>query len=187
MAMDPITQEILLDWFVDLETPEGLRAELIEGELVVTPVPDGHHEHCIGLIVEQVLVHSRTRMQFAGTKGLVLNGDGDPRNRVIPDGTFAPRASRLFRGADPWMPCDGVAMVLEVTSTKPRADRETKRRCYARGSIPLHLLVDRGDSAITLFSTPERGDYREHLTRPLGKPLTLPAPFAFELETVDFL
>ncbi|MGW1542659.1 Uma2 family endonuclease [Streptomyces sp. NPDC002309] len=188
MAHEPMTQEeVLLEGFLALDTPEGFRAELIEGEIVVTPPPDGDHEDYIGLIVEQVLLHARIRMQFAGTKGLVLSGDGSLTDRVIPDATFAPRELRLFRGADSWMPCEGVAMVLEVTSTKPKADRETKRRCYARGGIPLYLLVDRDGSAITLFSTPERGDYREHLTRPLGKPLPLPAPFAFELETVDFL
>ncbi|MCZ9345028.1 Uma2 family endonuclease, partial [Streptomyces sp. TRM76130] len=106
---------------------------------------------------------------------------------AIPDGTFAPTRLRLYRGAEPWMPCEGVAMVLEVTSTKPQADREAKRRCYARGGIPLYLLVDRETSAVTLFSDPERDDYRDHHTRPLGKPLTLPDPFAFDLDTADFL
>ena len=53
MRMDPITRKLLLDWFVELDTPEGLRAELVEGELVVTPVPDGHHEHCVSQLVVQ--------------------------------------------------------------------------------------------------------------------------------------
>jgi Uma2 family endonuclease len=74
-----------------------------------------------------------------------------------------------------------------VTSTKPKADREAKRRCYARGGIPLYLLVDREASSITLFSDPEKDDYRELCTRPLGKSLALPEPFAFDLETADFL
>jgi len=78
-------------------------------------------------------------------------------------------------------------MVLEVTSTKPQAVREAKRRCYARGGVPLYLLLDRDTAQITLFSSPEKDDYREHCTRPFGKPLTLPAPFAFELETTDLL
>ncbi|MFC8438534.1 hypothetical protein ACFUJT_10065 [Streptomyces griseoincarnatus] len=35
---------------------------------------------------------------------------------------------------------------------------------------------------------PAEGDeYREHRTRPLGKPLALPGPFAFDLDTADFL
>lgn len=188
MAQDPITQKILLDWFVDLDTPEGLRAELIEGELVVTPVPDGNHERCISRIVGQTYRRSRTDMQFSGHKGLKLkNADGYPQDHVIPDGTFVPNESRPFRGADPWMACDGVSMVLEVTSPKPRTEREIKRRCYARGGIPLYLLVDREASSITLFSDPENDDYRRLRTVAFGKPLTLPQPFAFDLDTTDFL
>jgi Uma2 family endonuclease len=85
------------------------------------------------------------------------------------------------------MPCQGVAMVLEVTSTKPKADREVKRRCYARAGIPLYLLVERDISEVTLLSNPGQDDYRERCTRPFGKPVTLPEPFAFDLDTSDFL
>ena len=189
VAHEPITPaEGLLEIFLALETPEGFRAELIEGEIVVTPPPDGDHEDYIELVVQQVYGRSRTRMQFSGNKGLKLQGGGAcPRDHVIPDGTFAPRQLRLYRGADSWMPCDGVAMVLEVTSTKPQTDREAKRRCYARGGIPLYLLVDRDASSITLFSDPQNDDYRQHCTLPFGKPLALPEPFAFELDTTDFV
>jgi Uma2 family endonuclease len=189
MAHEPLTQEeVLLEGFLALDTPEGFRAELIEGEIVVTPPPDGDHEDYIELIVNQVYRRSRTDMQFSGNKGLKLrSGGGCPKDHAIPDGTFAPRELRLYRGADSWMPCDGVSMVLEVTSTKPKADREAMRRCYARGGIPLYLFLDREDSSITLFSDPEKDDYRERCTRPLGKPLALPEPFAFDLDTSDFL
>ncbi|MDT0611947.1 Uma2 family endonuclease [Streptomyces lancefieldiae] len=193
MAHEPLTQaEVLLEGFLALDTPEGFRAELIEGEIVVTPPPDGDHEDYINLIVKQVIRRSRTDMDVSGNKGLKLRGGLDhPMDHLIPDCTFAPTAQRLYRGADPWMPCEGVAMVLEVTSSKPRVDREAKRRCYAGGGIPLYLLVDRQASSITLFSSPEkidhRDDYREHRTLPLGKPLALPEPFAFELDTADFL
>lgn len=39
---------------------------------------------------------------------------------------------------------------------------------------------------MTLFSDPEDADYRQHLTIPYSKPLPLPEPFAFDLETGDF-
>lgn len=189
MAHEPLTQEeVLLEWFLALDTPEGFRAELVEGEIVVTPPPDGDHEDYIGLILEQVLEHSATRMQFSGHKGLTLGkAEGCPKDHVIPDGTFAPRELRLYRGADKWMPCHGVAMVLEVTSTKPKADREVKRRCYARAGIPLYLLVDRDTTEITIFSEPRQDDYRQRCTVPLGKSLPLPEPFAFDLDTSEFL
>ncbi|MEV6589440.1 Uma2 family endonuclease [Streptomyces acidicola] len=189
MAHEPLTQEeVLLEGFLALDTPEGFRAELIEGEIVVTPPPDGEHEHYISRTARQVIRRSQADMDFSGNKGLKLkSGEACPKNHVIPDITFAPLKLDLFRSAGAWMPCDGVAMVLEVTSTKPKADREAKRRCYARGGIPLYLLVDREASSVTLFSDPEKDDYRQHCTLPFGKPITLPEPFAFDLETSDFL
>ncbi|WP_328508208.1 Uma2 family endonuclease [Streptomyces sp. NBC_00391] len=189
MAHEPLSQEdVLLEGFLALDTPEGFRAELIEGEIVVTPPPDGDHEDYINLIMKQVIRRSRTDMDFSGNKGLKLGkAEGCPKEHVIPDGTFAPQVLRLYRGADPWMPCRGVAMVLEVTSTRPKADREVKRRCYARGGIPFYLLIDRDTSEVTLLSDPREEDYRQRCTVPFGKPLALPEPFAFDLETSDFL
>lgn len=189
MPHEPLTQEdVLLEGFLALDTPEGFRAELIEGEIVVTPPPDGDHEDCISHIVRQVIRASRTDMDFSGNKGLRLRtGPGCTRNHVIPDATFAPRELRLFRGAESWMPSDGVAMVVEVTSTRPHADREAKRRCYAGAGIPLYLLVDRDASSVTLLSDPGNGDYRQLCTLPFGKPLPLPEPFGFDLETSDLV
>lgn len=189
MPHEPLTQaEVLLEGFLALDTPEGFRAELIEGEIVVTPPPDGDHEDYINLVMKQVLRRSRTEMDFSGNKGLkLMSGGGCPKNHAVPDGTFAATRLRLFRGADSWMPCEGVALVVEVTSSKPQADRDGKRHCYARGPIPLYLLVDRETSSVTLFSDPENDDYRQHCTIPFGKSVSLPGPFAFDLETADFV
>jgi hypothetical protein len=191
MPHEPLTQaDVLLEGFLAPDTPEGFRAELIEGEIVVTP-PDGDHEDCLGLIPDQVIRRARTDMDFSGNKGLKLRSDGSsPENHAIPDGTFAPTELRLYRGADPWMLCEGVVLVVEVTSAKPRADRTDhtdKRHGYARGPIPLHLLVDREQSSLTLFSDPEGDDYRRHCTVPFGGRLTLPEPFSFDLETEELI
>lgn len=189
VAHEPTTPaEGLLEIFLSLDTPEGFRAELIEGEIVVTPPPDGEHEKYISRTVRQVIKRSRTEMDFSGNKGLKLpSGGACPKTHVVPDATFGPVERDLFGNAGSWMPADGVAMVLEVTSTKPRTDREAKRRCYARAGVPLYLLVDREAASVTLFSEPRDDEYRELCMRPFGKPLTLPEPFAFDLETADFL
>lgn len=98
MAHEPSPrEEVLLEGFLDLGTPEGFRTELIEEEFVVTGPPDWEHEDYISLIVEQVLAQSATRMQFSGHKGLrAPRGGLYVRNHVTPDGTFAPREQRLF-------------------------------------------------------------------------------------------
>ncbi|MFE3646251.1 Uma2 family endonuclease [Streptomyces sp. NPDC059152] len=182
----PTQDDSLLKGFLALETPTGFRAELIEGEIVVTPPTDGGHEDYLGIIGRQVTRRSATDMQISGYKGLVLSrADGRPADHVLPDATIAPYALRLFRGAEPWMPSEGVAMVVEVTSSRPRNDRVAKRHAYARAAIPLCLLVDRGKSAVTAFSEPKGDDYLTTHTAPFGDPL--PAPFSFDLETTDFL
>ncbi|MFI1352478.1 Uma2 family endonuclease [Streptomyces sp. NPDC020898] len=180
--------EEVLAGFLKLELPRGFRAQLIEGQIVLTPVPDGEHEHLLSEIGFQVLRRSRTDMLLSGNKGLKLTSRGaHPDDHVIPDNTVAPDHPRLFRGAPPWMPCAGVTMVVEVTYLYPWIDRETKPRCYARAGIPLYLLVDRDASSVTLFSDPEKDHYRRHRTVAFGEPLALPEPFVFELDTTDFL
>jgi Uma2 family endonuclease len=143
--------DFLLEDFVTLDTPQGYRAELIAGEIVVTPPSNGDHEDIIGQFVKQVLRHSAAEMDFSADKGLIIPARGEVgEGRVIPDITFAPTALRLFRGAPPWMASAGVAMVAEVTSQRPgpaRPGPERKaprlRRGYAVAEIPLYLLVDR--------------------------------------------
>lgn len=173
---------------LELELPVGFRAQLVEGQILLAPVPDGNHEHCLSEIGRQIYLRSRTDMQLSGHKGLKLpSRSAHPDDHVIPDSTVAPDEPRLFRGAPPWMPCAGVAMVVEVTYLYPWIDRETKPRCYARAQIPLCLLVDRDATSVTLFSDPGKDDYRHSRTVPFGKPLALPEPFAFELDTSEFL
>ncbi|WSL78701.1 Uma2 family endonuclease [Kitasatospora sp. NBC_01266] len=184
----PTQEEILLEDFLSLATPEGFRAELIEGEISVSPPTDGEHEHYLSKVVRQIIKNSAVEMDVSGHKGLLLTRGGRcPKNHAIPDLTFAPEDRRLFLGAPPWMPPDGVAMVVEVTSGKPVQDRIAKRHCYARGGIPLYLLIDREESKATVFSAPEGEEYTASHLAPFGKPLPLPAPFDFELDTAPFL
>jgi Uma2 family endonuclease len=175
--------DFLLQDFLTLDTPEGYRAELIDGEIVVTQPPDGTHESIIGLIVKQVFAKSSVDMHYAGFKGIEIPSG----QRVIPDATFAPAQLRLFFGAPSWMNPEGIALVTEVTSSRPEIDREKKRRGYAVAGIPLYLLVDRQWSRVTLFSEPSGDDYARTLAAPLGAGLELPKPFAFTLETSEFV
>ncbi|WP_018657904.1 Uma2 family endonuclease [Actinomadura flavalba] len=179
-------QDVLLDGFLALDTPEGFRAELIDGEIVVSPPPLGDHEDYLSTIFRQIYRHSSAEMDGSGNKGLSLRGaDGKPY-RVIPDGVFAPRQLRLFLGAEAWMPSRGVELVVEVTSSHAQHDRDKKRRAYAAGAIPLYLLVDRDERFTVLFSSPEGGDYTRIAREPFGKQMDLPDPFGFALDTSEF-
>lgn len=190
MARDPddSTGFLLEDFLAaDAHTPDGYRAQFIDGQMIVAAPQEGNHESVVGAIAEQVALKSAERMQWAGHKGLIVPsfGEGDD-GRAIPDLTCAPRSLELFRGAPPWMEVAGVALVVEVTSTRPEVDREAKRRAYAAAGIPLYLLADREVQRVTLFTHPAAGDYQRTAMTPFGGELELPEPFAFTLDTTDF-
>jgi Uma2 family endonuclease len=182
-------EHALLEGFLSLDTPEGYRAEFVKGEIIVSPPPLGKHEKILSRINRQVIKQAEVEMDFSGHKGLELGkGNRCTRNFLIPDCVYAPLELDLFAEADSWMPADGVAMVVEVTSGNPQKDRGVKRHCYAKAGIPLFLLVDRSEGTVSLFSEPDRDaeDYREDVRVSFGKQVDLPEPFAFSLDTSDF-
>jgi Uma2 family endonuclease len=184
----PTMNDDLLDVFLNLDTPPGYKAELIEGEIVVTPPPSNRHDKNITRFVAQVFEKSSTKWDHSGTRGLELPRLGaQPHNHFIPDALFAPRELDVFEADGSYIGPDGVAMVAEVTSSNADRDREEKRRCYAQGGIPLYLLIDRERATVVLFSDPVKGDYKGVTMLPFGKPLHLPEPFGFELDTSDFV
>ena len=100
MTRDPGTPaEFMLADFLNLDTPEGYRAELIDGEIVVSPPPDGNHRLDIWLILDQIRRSSSTRMQDSANSGLVVPSEKVPdAGRVIPDAVCrARRPGRIPR------------------------------------------------------------------------------------------
>jgi Uma2 family endonuclease len=114
--------------------------------------------------------------------------EGRPDNHVIPGITFVSVEADPFHGAASWMSAknDAIVMVVEVTSSRPKQDRETKRTGYARAGIPFYLLVDRDEETVTLFSGTDGTTYRHTDQVPFGRSLPLPEPFEIELDTSRF-
>ncbi|MEU8123052.1 Uma2 family endonuclease [Spirillospora sp. NPDC049024] len=187
MAHEPLSpgdHDVLLESFLALDTPEGFRAELIDGEIVVTPPPGSRHEKNIGRIVWQIAQKSSTDFEYLPNKGLYVPSATPGRSeRMIPDATFAPAGLGIFDNDDSWIPADGIAMVVEVTSSRAERDRVDKRHGYARAEIPLYLLVDREKETATLFAAPADGDYHRVAWVPFGDVLSIPKPFDIDLDT----
>ncbi len=172
----PLGEESLLQAFLGLDTPLGSKAEFIEGEIVVTPPPDGEHETAFSLLNRQFMRKAEAEFDLSGNKGLIT-----PKGRFIPDGTLSPVGH--FEHADSWASAEGVLLVFEITSINPHKDREPKRRGYAAAGIPCYLLIDRGEGMITLFTEPDGEDYITQTKVEFGKAIDLPAPFSFALDT----
>ena len=179
--------EFMLADFLNLDTPEGYRAELIDREIVVTPPPDGNHGRAIWGILQQISRNSSTSMDYSPESSLIVpSRKGPDEGRLIPDGVFAPADLDVFHNAPSWMSPDGIELVLEVTSSRPELDRNAKRLAYAEAGIPLYLLVDREQRWVTLFSHPVEGDYSHNSAAAFGGTLDLPKPFDFTLDTAPF-
>jgi Uma2 family endonuclease len=170
--------------FLAVETPDGFTAELIEGEVVVNWLSENRHDHVISRTIVQFVERSKTEMEFSFRIGLALTPCGPhPKNRLVPDITLA----RDFRGDSPWLEPDEVTLVGEVTHLRPERDRVVKRRCYAKGGISLYLLIDREQRRVVLHRDPVGDDYADIRSLAFGRPVPLPEPFAFELDTSDFV
>jgi Uma2 family endonuclease len=165
--------EELLD---SLELPPGYRAEIIEGDIVVTPPPGAEHE---GYFVETSYQFNVHGWRVSGHTGLVT-----PLGLFEPDLTVARREYFANHKPRSWRSPDGVALVVEITSSNPLKDRESKRCGYAQAKIPLYLLIDRDTEETVLFSEPAHGDYQVVARRPIDEPIPLPEPFSFTLEDI---
>ncbi|MGI5327929.1 Uma2 family endonuclease [Actinomadura nitritigenes] len=179
---------VLLEHFLETDAPKGYRVELIDGEIFVTGVPVGSHEHCVSELVLQVCRRCARGFDPLPSLGVVLPGrDRDLDDHVRPDLVLVPPDGHYVYNDDPWSPSDGIAMVVEVTGFRPERDREAKRCAYARANIPHYLLVDREWRRVTLFSEPDGWDYGDAHQVSFGRRLPLPEPFGIELETAEFV
>jgi Uma2 family endonuclease len=166
-----------LDELLDtLDLPPGYKAETIEEQIVVTPPPDFGYQSAFMRLTFQFSQHG---WFVSGNSGLRT-----PLGKFIPDLFVVPQDYQPAGSDEVWCSPEGVALVVEITSSNPSIDRDEKRRGYASAGIPLYLLVDRKAKESIVFSEPAKGDYRTVSSRPITEPIPLPEPFSFTLEDV---
>jgi Uma2 family endonuclease len=86
---------------------------------------------------------------------------------------------------------EAIALIVEITSPKsPNTvmnDRETKPREYAKGGVPLYLLVDQERATWTLHAlAPGWQRYQIAADGKYGDPIPLPEPFGFSVPTDEW-
>ncbi|MGE0554854.1 MAG: Uma2 family endonuclease [Gemmatimonadales bacterium] len=119
---------------------DGMRYELIDGELLVTPSPAGPHQRAVMALYDRVSAYVRAhRLGYT----CVAPADLDLRGEQVaqPDLFVVP----LVEDREPveW-PEFGIPMLIaEVLSpSTARYDRITKRRRYQRSGVGLYWIVD---------------------------------------------
>ncbi|MBB5933027.1 Uma2 family endonuclease [Streptomyces zagrosensis] len=180
--MTAVGDRLITEYFENLEVPEGYRAELLRGEIVMMAVPDWVHNMIVLRIQDQF---SRDRWHPVTTQDIAIPGEASepqPDLVVIEHGAFD--------GPGRLVPAPATTVVLEVVSKTSRLrDYVTKRSMYAAGQVPLYLIVDPYEARCVLLSEPsgagEAADYRTERTSAFGEAVPLGA-LGLALDTTDF-
>jgi Uma2 family endonuclease len=159
------------------------KAEIINGELIVSPVAVFWHERVCQWLLLRFLEACTANGWFGDSAGEIeLPPTGDliePDFMILRDASTVPDLE--------WTrPLDHVLLAAEVISASSiERDRKVKPQACALAGIPLYLLVDRFTKPVTisLYSEPGKDGYADVTTVTAGEKLRLPAPFNLTLDT----
>ncbi|MEU6329325.1 Uma2 family endonuclease [Streptomyces sp. NPDC047049] len=180
MTSGPDLDELLWQAWKAMELPEGLRAEIVEGFIEVSPT--GRHSHSK---VSNQLHRELTRYLDSQSSAFVVNNDINVvhgRKVWIPDAVVAPEDDDEFV-TDDGLGLDArcVALIIEVVSPGhdgTQRDRVRKRRAYARAGIPLYILIDaydgHGTISVLTGPRPDEAIYNNENRVAYGTEVTIP-------------
>ncbi|MBK8908281.1 MAG: Uma2 family endonuclease [Rhodospirillales bacterium] len=141
------------------------RVELVEGEIIDMSPIGSAHAGVVDFLAERLFAavtnHARVRVQNP-----VLI---DERTEVHPDLTLVARRDDFFRERHPQP--DDAYLVIEVSDTSLRYDRDVKLPLYARAGIVEVWIVDLETRALTVHRRPEGHTYTDR--RELREPAAL--------------
>ena len=161
----------------EIEVPEGFRAELINGEIILSPSSKSLHwliqlslfQQFIPLgwtvVAEQTIVHPKH------------SDEPRPDFLVLSDDEIDPEAH---------IPGDKGLLVVEVLSANRGLDLVDKVGIYAAFGILNYLIIDPFNGECTLYREPHGREYFSKSVTPFGEPVELPAPLSVAVDTSGF-
>ncbi|MCB5906780.1 Uma2 family endonuclease [Streptomyces pinistramenti] len=168
--------------FENLEVPEGYKAELLWGDIVMMAGPDWVHNDIIERVADQI---PRARWHRKQTQDIAI-----PQEVSEPQPDLVVLERGAFEGPGRLVPVEAVTLLVEVVS-KSSVDRDygEKRALYAAGGVPLYLIIDPMEAQCVLLSKPSgsgpEADYEVDVATKFGRPVPL-EPLGVELDTTEF-
>ncbi|PAZ09743.1 hypothetical protein CLM62_45585 [Streptomyces sp. SA15] len=172
----------MIKFFEELEPPEGVRAELLCGEIVLSPSPDLVHNGNVMEAVDQIPRKRWSRLQTLCVD--MLDGVSAP----VPDLVVIERGAAPDHGA--LMPSATITALVEVVSnTSVDRNYGVKRSIYAAAKVPAYLIIDPIMAQCVLFAEPtgdgEDAEYQLQRKTKFGALMPLEA-LGVELDTTVF-
>jgi Uma2 family endonuclease len=159
------------------------KAEIVDGAVIVSPLPVFWHEEVCQWLLLSFLEACGVNDWAADTAGEIFL---PPTHDLIEPDFMVLRDRKTMPRFVSQRPLERVLLAAEVVSfSSIQRDREVKPRACALAGIPLYLLVDRFTKPVTvsLHSEPGPDGYGKVTTVIAGEKLPLPAPFDLTLDT----
>jgi Uma2 family endonuclease len=144
---------------VGLLAPDA-RTQLIEGEIIDMAMPGPLHAAITTCLHERLFLATHRIATVRELQALRLDEFSEPG----PDIVLVKRRSDHYSRAHP-TPAD-VLLVVEVSESSLRFDRERKLPLYARRGIPEYWIVDVVKPALHIFHTPKGEQYLHSSSMP---------------------
>ncbi|MFC1227570.1 MULTISPECIES: Uma2 family endonuclease [Streptomyces] len=175
--------EELLDLLDELDVPDGYKAEIVKGNIVVSPWSKGYYLDVMELLCEQLRQHLPEEHRIS--YGPFLYVFPGVERAYGPDIHVAHRSVSRITGNH--LDGEALSFVAELTSSSTRNDDLTdKVETYGRAGVPVYLLLDMQEEQATVFSMPSAKGYEARCSKPFGEKLPIPQPFDCVLDTSGF-
>ncbi|MGV9593179.1 Uma2 family endonuclease [Streptomyces tendae] len=167
-----------------MERNPGYRVEIIGGQLLVTPPPDGPHSRALTKLMRPFIAAGLDDGETEVRQGIGLWLPMDADDYAIPDLAIvdADVDDHLVENNCYDPVC--FRLVLEVTSSNWRNDLKAKVTAYAAAMVPVYVIVDRKHQRLHVLTDPDCADYSTHRVHSPGETVTLPDSLGAEV-TLD--
>ena len=144
---------------------EGMKVELIDGELErMNPPMGGHAKAQSDVLIELASVVSKHRLR--GEVGIILN-----------DATVVACDATLLRGPvaeNRFLTPHDVLLIVEIAQTTQGRDMGLKRMLYAQAGIPTYWVIDAVRRVVHVYAGPAEGNYSSVHTVRFDEALAVP-------------
>ncbi|MEU5519703.1 Uma2 family endonuclease [Streptomyces sp. NPDC047860] len=163
--MTAVDERGMTRFFEEFEPPEGVRVELLRGEIVMMASPDLVHNMIVEDVLDQIPRKQWARLQTQDVD--IIDEASEPvPDLVVLKRDATPESGRL-------LPSEAITLVVEVVSkTSVVRDYLVKRSIYAAGKIPAYLIIDPIMAHCVLLTLPvgegEAADYTAQMKLDFG-------------------
>ncbi|WP_394433055.1 Uma2 family endonuclease [Streptomyces sp. SGAir0957] len=179
--MATMNEQILDEMFAQMTIPEGYKAEIVEGNVYMSPQRDTHWDIILGIVEQLRVKYPRRRVKSDVRIDYPGHLNGFATDLTLLSETATKNAKGLWLWQD-------VVFVTEIISRGTGAnDYGPKKAAYAAAEIPAYLIVDPYQGRCHLYAQPKDGDYLTETTVTFGTDVDLTnTPVGLTLDTTDF-